>query len=515
MGAEYEVEDIPADLLAEAKQYREQLIEKVSEADDKLLEKYLHGEDLTEDEIKAALRKRVISSVHTEGEKAEPAFVPVICGSAFKNKGVQPLLDAVVDYLPSPVDVPAIKGFDPNKGPDVIIARPASDDAPFAALAFKIMTDPFVGQLTFIRVYSGVMTAGSTAYNATKGKTERLGRLLQMHANKREEIKEVYAGDIAAAVGLKSVSTGDTLCDEKHPIVLEAMDFPKPVISLAIEPRTKSDQEKLGVGLQKLMAEDPTFRVQTDQQTGQVIIAGMGELHLEIIVDRLKREFNVEATVGKPQVAYKETLTRPADGEMKYAKQTGGRGQYGHVKIHLYPGEPGSGYIFENETTGGSIPKEYIKPVDEGIKEALTRGVLAGYPIDDVRIELYDGSYHEVDSSEMAFKIAGSMAFQDAAKKAKPVLLEPVMRVEVVVPKDHMGAVMGDLSSRRGQIQSQEDRGGTQIIQARVPLSEMFGYATELRSATQGRATYSMHFDRYEPAPSNVSEEVVAKAQGK
>jgi elongation factor G len=517
MGADYIIGDIPADLMDDAKRYREQLIEKVSEADDKILEKYLKGEEPTEDEIKAAIRKRVNSSVRTKGEGA---FVPVICGSAFKNKGVQPLLDAVVDFLPSPLDVPAIIGIDPDKAIDPenkeanLIARPAADDQPFSALAFKIMTDPFVGQLTFFRVYSGVLVSGSSTYNSSKQRTERIGRLLKMHANKREEIKEVYAGDIAAAVGLKSVTTGDTMCDEKHPIVLEAMDFPKPVISLAIEPKTKSDQEKLGVGLQKLRAEDPTFHVQTDLQTGQVIIAGMGELHLEIIVDRLKREFSVEATVGKPQVAYKETLTRPSEGEMKYAKQTGGRGQYGHCKIRLFPGEPGSGYIFENETTGGSIPKEYIKPIDEGIKEALTRGILAGYPIDDVRIELYDGSYHEVDSSEMAFKIAGSMAFQDAAKKAKPVLLEPVMRVEVVVPKEHMGDVMGNLSSRRGQIQSQEDRGGTQIIEARVPLSEMFGYATDLRSRTQGRATYSMHFDRYEPAPQNVSEEVVAKMQG-
>ncbi|MEN3337583.1 MAG: elongation factor [Acidobacteriota bacterium] len=515
MGADYVIGEIPADMMADAKHFREQLIEKVSEADDKLLEKYLHGEEFTEDEIKAALRKRVNSSVHTEGEKAEPAFVPVICGSAFKNKGVQPLLDAIVDYLPSPIDVPAIKGFDPDKGPDAIIERPAADDAAFSALGFKIMTDPFVGQLTFIRVYSGVMTAGSTVFNSTKQKSERLGRLLKMHANKREEIKEVYAGDIAAAVGLKTVTTGDTICDERHPVVLESMSFPEPVISLAIEPKTKADQEKLGQGLGKLMAEDPTFRVKTDQATGEVVIAGMGELHLEIIVDRLKREFGVEATVGRPQVAYKETLTRPADGEMKYAKQTGGRGQYGHVKIHLFPGEPGSGYVFENEVTQGSIPKEFIKPVDEGIKEALTRGVLAGYPVDDVRIELYDGSYHDVDSSEMAFKIAGSMAFQDAAKKAKPVLLEPVMRVEVVVPKEHMGDVMGNLSSRRGQIQSQEDRGGTQIINARVPLSEMFGYATDLRSRTQGRATYSMHFDRYEQAPNHVSEEVVARVQGK
>ncbi|HKT78771.1 MAG TPA: elongation factor G [Vicinamibacterales bacterium] len=508
MGADYIVGEIPAELEAEAKYFREQLIEKVSEVDDVILTKYMEGQEPTEEEIKRAIRKRVLTSVHSE---TGAPFVPVICGSAFKNKGVQPLLDAVVDFLPSPIDVPSINGIDPTKSEETIIERPAQDDAPFSALGFKIMTDPFVGQLTFFRVYSGVMTAGSSVYNSTKQRSERIGRLLKMHANKREEIKEVYAGDIAAAVGLKSVSTGDTLCDEKHPIVLESMDFPEPVISLAIEPKTKSDQEKLGMGLQKLMAEDPTFRVNTDTQTGQVIIRGMGELHLEIIVDRLKREFSVEASVGKPQVAYKETLTRPADGEMKYAKQTGGRGQFGHVKIHLYPGEPGSGYIFENEIVGGVIPKEYIKPIDEGIKEALTRGVLAGYPIDDVRIELYDGSYHEVDSSEMAFKIAGSMAFQDAAKKAKPVLLEPMMRVEVVVPKEHMGDVMGDLSSRRGQIQSQEDRGGTQIIAARVPLSEMFGYATDLRSRTQGRATYSMHFDRYEQAPPQVSEEVVAR----
>jgi len=512
MGADYVIGDIPADMMDEAKHYREQLIEKVSEADDKILEKYLHGEAISEDEIKAALRKRVNSSVRSKGEGA---FVPVICGSAFKNKGVQPLLDAVVDFLPSPVDVPAIVGIDPNKKEETLAERPASDEAPFAALAFKIMTDPFVGQLTFFRVYSGVLTSGSSVYNATKQRTERIGRLLKMHANKREEIKEVYAGDIAAAVGLKSVSTGDTLCDEKKAIVLESMDFPEPVISLAIEPKTKVDQEKLGVGLQKLMAEDPTFRVNTDIQTGQTIIRGMGELHLEIIVDRLKREFNVEATVGKPQVAYKETLTRSADGEMKYAKQTGGRGQYGHAKIHVHPAEPGTGYVFVNEIKGGAIPKEFIKPIDEGIKEALTRGVLAGYPIDDVKVELYDGSYHDVDSSEMAFKIAGSMAFQDAAKRARPVLLEPVMRVEVVVPKDYMGDVMGNLASRRGQIQSQEDRGGTQIISARVPLSEMFGYATDLRSRTQGRATYSMHFDRYEPAPANVSEEVVARMQGK
>jgi elongation factor G len=510
MGADYVVSEIPADMLAEAHAYREKLVEKVSEHDDKLLEKYLGGEEITADEIKAALRSRVVKSVREE----PTAFVVVICGSAFKNKGVQPLLDAVVDYLPSPVDIPAMEGIDPSAKEETLVQRPAADDAPFSALAFKIMTDPFVGQLTFIRVYSGVLNAGTSIYNATKGKTERVGRLLKMHANKREEIKDVYAGDIAAAVGLKQVSTGDTLCDEKKPVVLESMDFPEPVISLAIEPKTKGDQEKLGTGLSKLMAEDPTFRVKTDDQTGQVVISGMGELHLEIIVDRLKREFSVEASVGKPQVAYKETLTRPADGEMKYAKQTGGRGQYGHAKIHVFPGEPGTGYVFENEIVGGTIPKEYIKPVDQGIKEALTRGVLAGYPIDDVRVVLYDGSYHDVDSSEMAFKVAGSMAFQDAAKKARPVLLEPIMRVEVVVPKDYLGDVMGDLASRRGRIQSQEDRGGTQIINSRVPLSEMFGYATDLRSRTQGRATYSMHFDRYEQAPPNVSDEVVKRIQG-
>src|SRR5262247_8978 len=511
MGADYVVGEIPADMMEDAKHYREQLIEKVSEADDKILEKYLHGEDIFEDEIKAALRKRVNQSVRNKGEAP---FVPVICGSAFKNKGVQPLLDAVVDFLPSPLDVPPIVGIDPTKKEETLVERPASDDAPFSALAFKIMTDPFVGQLTFFRVYSGVLSAGSSVYNATKQRTERIGRLLKMHANKREEIKEVYAGDIAAAVGLRSVSTGDTLCEEKHPIVLESMDFPEPVITLAIEPKTKVDQEKLGQGLQKLMAEDPTFRVSTDQQTAQTVISGMGELHLEIIVDRLKREFNVEASVGKPQVAYKETLTKQSEGEGRYVRQTGGRGQYGHAKIRLYPGQPGTGYDFVNEIVGGAIPKEFIKPIDEGIKEALTRGVLAGYPVDDVKIELYDGSFHDVDSSEMAFKIAGSMAFQDAAKKAKPVLLEPMMRVEVVVPKDYMGDVMGDLASRRGRIQSQEDRGGTQIISARVPLSEMFGYATDLRSRTQGRATYSMHFDRYEQAPPNVSEEVVARIQG-
>jgi elongation factor G len=448
--------------------------------------------------------------------REEPtAFVVVICGTAFKNKGVQPLLDAVVDYLPSPVDIPPIEGLDPNAKEETTIERPARDDAPFASLAFKIMTDPFVGQLTFIRVYSGVMTSGMGVFNATKQRPERIGRLLRMHANKREEIKELYAGDIAAAVGLKTTSTGDTICDEKQPIILEAMDFPEPVISLAIEPKTKADQEKLGLGLAKLMAEDPTFRVRTDQETGQVVIAGMGELHLEIIVDRLRREFNVEASVGKPQVAYKETITRGAEGEGRYIKQTGGRGQYGHAKIRLLPRKPGDGYEFDNQIVGGAIPREFIKPIDQGIREAMTTGVLAGYPMDDVKVELYDGSFHEVDSSEMAFKIAGSMAFKDAAGRAHPVLLEPVMRVEVVVPEEYMGDVIGDITSRRGHIQSMEARGGSQVINARVPLSEMFGYATDLRSRTQGRGSYSMHFDRYEPAPASVSDEVVAKVQGR
>jgi elongation factor G len=511
LGADYTVEDIPADLMAEALAHREHLIEKVSEVDDQILEKYLHGQEIPEAQIKAALRKRVIESVRKE----KAPFVVVICGSAFKNKGVQPLLDAVIDYLPSPLDIPPVIGIDPDGAEGAQAERPATDDAPLSGLAFKIMTDPFVGQLTFIRVYSGVMTSGMSIYNATKQKTERIGRLLKMHANKREEIKEVYAGDIAAAVGLRSVSTGDTVCDEKKPVILEAMDFPEPVISLAIEPKTKVDQEKLGMGLAKLMAEDPTFRVKTDTETGQVVIAGMGELHLEIIVDRLKREFNVEASVGKPQVAYKETITKASEGEGRYIKQTGGRGQYGHAKIRLIPRKPGEGYEFVNEIVGGKIPKEFIKPIDQGIREALTTGVLAGYPMDDVKIELYEGSYHDVDSSEMAFKIAGSMAFKDAARKAHPVLLEPVMRVEVVVPEEYMGEVIGDITSRRGHIQSMDARGGSQVINSRVPLSEMFGYATDLRSGTQGRGSYSMHFDRYEPAPASVSEEIIARVQGK
>jgi elongation factor G len=511
LGAEYVVEDVPADLLDEARHYREILVEKATEADDTLLGKYVAGETISDDEIRGAIRARAVRSMRHE----KRPFVPVICGSAFKNKGVQPLLDAVVDFLPSPLDIPSVIGLDPRKAEETQVERPASDEAPFSALAFKIMTDPFVGQLAFIRVYSGVMASGSMVYNATKGRTERVGRLLKMHANKREEIKEVYAGDIAAAVGLRSVTTGDTICEEKRPVVLESMVFPEPVITLAIEPRTKADQEKLGQGLGKLQAEDPTFRVQTDVDTGQVVIRGMGELHLEIIVDRLKREFGVEASVGRPQVAYKETLTQPAQAEGRYIRQTGGHGQYGHVKIRLAPRKPGEGFEFKNEIVGGAIPREFIKSVEEGIREALSTGVLAGYPVDDVAITLYDGSFHEVDSSEMAFKIAGSMAFKEAARHAGPVLLEPVMKVEVVVPEEYMGDIMGDLSARRGHIGSMEARGGTQIVNARVPLSEMFGYATDLRSRTQGRATYTMHFERYEQAPQNVSEEVIARIQGK
>ena len=511
LGADSTVEEIPDDLVDEATARREQLIEKVSEANDELLEKYLHGEPLAEEEIISTLRRRVIESLRTE----QPPFVPVLCGSAFKNKGIQPLLDAVIDFLPSPVDVRAVTGLDPTKAGEVVIEREASDDAPFSALAFKILTDPFVGQLTFFRVYSGVMETGASVYNPGKDRTERIGRLLKMHANKREEIRRVYAGDIAAAVGLKRVSTGDTLCDRRQPVTLESMDFPEPVISLAIEPRTRGDQEKLGQGMAKLVAEDPTFRVRTDHETGQVVISGMGELHLEIIVDRLKREFGVEAAVGRPQVAYKETLTKPSEGEGRYVKQTGGRGQYGHAKIRIMPRGSGEGFEFVNDIVGGAIPREYIKPVEEGIREAMTTGVLAGYPIDDLSVSLYDGSFHNVDSSEVAFKIAGSMAFRHAAKKAGPVLLEPIMRVEIVVPEQYMGDTMGDINGRRGRVQSMEARGGTQIVNALAPLSEMFGYATDLRSLTQGRATFSMHFHRYEPAPRQVSEEVVARIQGR
>jgi elongation factor G len=507
LGSKYEVEEIPADLKDEAEHYREELIEKAAEAaheagDDTAIEKYVAGEKPTVAELKAAIRKGTIAM----------KLFPVLCGSAFKNKGVQPLLDAVVDYLPSPLDVPPTIANDPATGE--LVTREPRDDAPFAALVFKIMTDPFVGQLAFFRVYSGNLKSGDTVLSSTKGMKERIGRLLKMHANKREEIKEVYAGDIAAAVGLRNVTTGDTICDPLKPVVLESINFPAPVIALAVEPKTKADQEKLGAGLAKLMSEDPTFKVETDKDTGQTKISGMGELHLEIIVDRLKREFGVEANVGKPQVAYKETIRKPAKGEGRWIKQTGGRGQYGHAKIELEPA-PGEGFVFENEITGGSIPKEFIKPIQEGIKEALERGILAGYPVVDVRAKLYDGTYHDVDSSEMAFKLAGSLAFQDAAKKASPVLLEPIMKVEVVTPDDYTGAVTGDLSSRRGHLEGQISRGGTQIITAMVPLSNMFGYSTDLRSRTQGRATYTMHFEKYAEAPRNVSEEVVAKVMGK
>ena len=511
LGADQIIEEIPEEYRQQAREAREKLIEKISESSDALLEKYLAGTDPTEDEIKAALRRRAIESVRRE----KAPVVPVVCGAAFRNKGVQPLLDAVVDFLPSPVDIPSVVGLDPSQAAETHVERPASDTAPVSALVFKIMTDPFVGQLAFIRVYSGVITSGSMVYNTTKQRTERVGRLLKMHANKREEIKEVYAGDIAAAVGLRSVMTGDTICDEKKPIVLEAMQFPEPVISLAIEPKTKADQEKLGQGLGKLQAEDPTFRVRTDPETAQVVIAGMGELHLEILVDRLGREFGVVANVGRPQVAYKETLTLAASGEGRYIRQTGGRGQYGHVKIALAPRKSGGGFAFVSEIVGGAIPRQFIKPVEQGIREAMSAGVLAGYPVDDVGVTLIDGSFHEVDSSEIAFKIAGSLAFKDAAKKANPVLLEPVMRTEVVVPEEYMGDVIGDLTGRRGRIVSMEARGGTQIVNSRVPLSEMFGYATDLRSRTQGRATYTMHFDRYEQAPQAVSDEVVARVMGR
>ena len=505
LGADPVLEEISTEYLDEAMSRREMLIEKVCEVNDHLLQKYLHGEAIGEEEIIETLRRRTIQSVYDE----ETPFVPVFCGSAFKNKGVQPLIDGVVDYLPSPADIPPVTGSAPD-GND-LLQRPAADDAPFSALAFKIMTDPYVGQLAFIRVYSGVITAGATIYNPRLRRKERIGRLLKMHANKREEIQQMSAGDIAAAVGLKSVATGDTVCDQHYPVVLESMEFPTPVITLAIEPRTKADQEKLGQGLAKLTSEDPTFQVRTDDETGQVVISGMGELHLEIIVDRLHREFGVEATVGRPQVAYRETLTKASEAEGRYVKQSGGRGQYGHVSLRVVPGQPGDGFVFKNEVFGGSVPKEFIKPVEDGVRESITTGVLAGYPIEDVTVTLYDGSSHAVDSSELAFKIAGSMAFRDAARRASPVLLEPVMRVEVVVPEVYMGDIIADLNGRRGKVSSMEARSGTQIVNARVPLAEMFGYATELRSRTQGRATYSMHFDCYEPVPRVVSEEIVAR----
>jgi elongation factor G len=501
LGATFQVGEIPADLLPEAVEYREKMVEEIASHDDDLMEKYLGGEELTEAEIRFAIRKATI----------DIKICPVICGSAFKNKGVQHLLDSVVDYLPSPLDIPAIKGLD-YKGNE--IERMASDEEPFAALAFKIMTDPFVGQLCFFRVYSGILNSGSYVYNSTKEKKERIGRLLKMHANKREEIKEVYAGDIAAAVGLKYTTTGDTLCPEDSPVILESIEFPEPVIAIAIEPKTKADQERLGISLQKLASEDPSFRVRTDEETGQTIISGMGELHLEIIVDRLMREFKVEANVGKPQVAYRETVTRKVKVEGKFVRQSGGRGQYGHVWIEIEPQEPGKGYEFVDAIKGGVVPREYIPAVDKGIQEAMETGVLAGYPTVDFKVSLIDGSYHEVDSSEMAFKIAGSMAFKEAASKAGPVILEPIMSVEVVVPEEYMGDVIGDLNSRRGRIMGMEGRAGAQVVTSMVPLAQMFGYATDLRSATQGRATYTMTFDHYEQVPKSVADEIVAKVKG-
>ena len=503
VGAKYEVEEIPAELKKKAEAFHAQLVESVAENDDEILHKFLEGEAISADELRASLRKSVISL----------KLFPVLCGTAFKNKGVQTLLDAVVDYLPSPVDIPPTRGHDPDHREKVLERKPA-DNEPFSGLAFKIMADSFVGQLVFVRVYSGQLKTGDSVLNTTKGKSERIGRLLKMHANKREEISEIYAGDICACVGLKNVTTGDTICSEKAPILLESITFAAPVISVAVEPKTKSDQEKMGVALSRLAQEDPTFKVATDPDSGQTIISGMGELHLEIIIDRMMREFKVEANVGKPQVAYRETIRKPSQAEGKFIRQTGGRGQYGHVKIKLEP-NPGKGYEFENEIVGGSVPKEFIKPVDHGIKEALEGGILAGYPMVDVKAILYDGSYHDVDSSEMAFKIAGSMAFKEAARHATPVLLEPVMSVEVVVPEDFMSAIIGDLNSRRGRIEGMEHRAGSQVIKAMVPLSEMFGYATNMRSNTQGRATFSMHFSRYEEVPRSVSDEIIARVQGK
>jgi elongation factor G len=502
MGAEYETDEIPADLKKKAEAFHAQLVESIAENDDEILHKFLEGEEITADELRSSLRKSTIAL----------KVFPVVVGTAFKNKGVQPLLDAVVDYLPSPLDVGETHGTNPDNGQP--ITRKADDKEPFSALAFKIMADPFVGQLTFIRVYSGQLKTGDSVLNVRTGKTERIGRLLKMHANKREEISEILAGDICAAVGLKNVSTGDTICNSDHPIALETITFATPVISVAVEPKTKADQEKMGMALGRLAQEDPTFKVHTDPDSGQTIISGMGELHLEIIVDRMMREYKVEANVGKPQVAYRETIRRHAEAEGKYIRQTGGRGQYGHAKIYLDPQPPGTGYEFVNDIVGGSVPKEFIKPIDQGIQEALEGGVLAGYPMVDVKATLYDGSYHDVDSNEMAFKIAGSMAFKEAARKASPVLLEPVMAVEVVTPEDYAGTIMGDLSSRRGRIEGMEHRAGSQVIKAIVPLAEMFGYATHMRSSTQGRAEYSMHFARYEEAPRSVAEEIIAKVQG-
>ncbi|MBD3108637.1 elongation factor G [Bacillus sp. AGMB 02131] len=502
LGTDIKEVEIPAEYQDQAEEYREKLVEAVAELDEELMEKYLGGEEITIDELKAAIRK---GTVNVE-------FYPVICGSAFKNKGVQLMLDAVIDYLPSPLDVPAIKGTVPQS--DEEVTRPSSDEEPFAALAFKVMTDPYVGKLTFFRVYSGTLSSGSYVQNSTKGKRERVGRILQMHANSREEISQVYAGDIAAAVGLKDTTTGDTLCDEKNLVILESMEFPEPVISLSIEPKTKADQDKMTTALQKLQEEDPTFRAHTDQETGEVIIAGMGELHLDIIVDRMRREFKVEANVGAPQVAYRETFRQSAQVEGKFARQSGGRGQFGHVWIEFAPNEEGKGFEFENAIVGGVVPREYIPAVQAGLEDALERGVLAGFPMVDVKAKLFDGSYHDVDSSEMAFKIAASMALKNAASKCKPVILEPVMKVEVVMPEEYLGDIMGNITSRRGRVEGMEARGNAQVVKAFVPLSEMFGYATTLRSATQGRGTFSMHFDHYEEVPKAISEEIIKKNKG-
>ena len=502
LGAKYKIDEIPADLLGQATEYRQKMLDAVAEFDDQVMEKYLNGHPLTEEEVLRAIRAGTISMKIT----------PVLCGSAFKNKGVQQLLDAVVDYLPSPMDIPPVKGIDPNTDKEVF--RKPDDSEPFAALAFKMMTDPFAGQLVFFRVYSGMLKTGSPVLNVTKGTKDRIGRLLKMHANKREEIDVAYSGDIVAAVGLKGATTGDTLADEKQPVLLEVMKFPEPVIAMAIEPKTKQDQEKMGFALQKLAQEDPSFRVRTDEETGQVIIAGMGELHLEIIVDRMLREFKVEANVGKPEVAFRETIRRKAEAEAKYIKQTGGRGQYGHVVLTVEPSESGKGFEFVNKIVGGVIPREFIPAVEKGVKERLDAGVIAGYPLRDIRVTLTYGSYHDVDSNEMAFKIAGSMAFADACKRADAVLLEPIMKVEVLVPQDFMGDVIGNLNGRRGKIQGMKVRAGAQAIDATVPLSEMFGYATDLRSRTQGRATYSMEFDRYDQVPKQISEGIIAKYRG-
>ena len=504
MGAKYQVEEVPEAMKAEVKEYRDKLIETASDFDEKLMQKYLDGAPVTVEEIMAALRKGTISM----------GITPVLCGASFKNKGIQLILDAVVDYLPSPIDIPPVTGVNPDNKEE-IITRETKDDAPYAAFAFKVMTDPFVGQLTFFRVYSGSISAGSYLYNSTKNQKERLSRIVRMHANKREEVKEVFAGDIAAAVGLKYTVTGDTICDPDHPVLLETLEIPNPVMSIAIEPKTKADQEKLGISLQKLAVEDPSFRLKTDEETGQTIISGMGELHLEIIVDRLLREFKVDANVGKPQVAYKETIVKKSSGEGKYIRQTGGRGQYGHVYLDVEPNGTGNGFEFVNKIIGGSIPKEFISPIEKGITEALENGTLAGYPVVDVKVTLTDGSYHDVDSSEMAFKIAGSMGFKAALKGAGQILLEPVMNVEVVVPEQFMGDVIGDLSSRRGKIHGMDSRGGFQVVDAKVPLANMFGYSTDMRSLTQGRATFTMQFSHYEQVPNSVLETITAKAQAR